>query len=162
MIAESCNELNLQLAISLGGRQDPDAFDDLPGNPVVVKHAPQLELVKMAEIVITHGGLNTALETLLEGKPMVVIPLAFDQPAVAARLAWLKVAEVLPVKGLSAKLLGVTLSNILNDASYREAAKEVQAAIHSVNGLESAVDVIEASMENTYKDETPMRVGEAQ
>jgi len=99
VISEACQQLDLQLVISLGGRRDPEMFDDLPGHPLVVRDAPQLELIKRAEMVITHGGLNTVLETLLEGKPMIAIPMVHDQPAVAARLAWLKVAEVLPVKG---------------------------------------------------------------
>src|SRR5665213_1221401 len=86
LISEACQQLDLQLVISLGGRGDPEMFDDLTGHPLIVRDAPQLELIKRAEIVITHGGLNTALETLLEGKPMIVIPMAYDQPAVAARL----------------------------------------------------------------------------
>jgi zeaxanthin glucosyltransferase len=146
LISEGCNDLNLQLVISLGGRRDPAMFDDLPGKPLVMRAAPQLELLKRAEIVITHGGLNTALETLMEGKPMIVIPMAFDQPAVAARLAWLRVAEVLPVKTLSAKQIRLTLAKVLNDPSYRSAAREVQARIRSSRGLERAADVIEESL----------------
>ncbi len=80
-IAEACNELNLQLVISLGGRGNPEMFEDLPGRPLVVKDAPQLELLKRADIVISHGGLNTVLETLMEGKPIIAIPIAYDQPA---------------------------------------------------------------------------------
>ena len=78
MIAEACAGFHLQLVISLGGRRDPEMFADLPGHPLVVRNAPQLELLKRAEIVITHGGLNTALEALMEGKPMLVIPKAFS------------------------------------------------------------------------------------
>ncbi len=155
LIAEACNELNLQLVISLGGRRDPEMFDDLPGHPLVVREAPQFELIKRAEIIITHGGLNTALETLLEGKPMIVIPMAHDQPAVAARLAWLKVAEVLPVKGLSAKQLRLALSKLLNNSSYRDAARELQAKIRPARGLEHAVEVIETALEKYASEYAP-------
>ena len=146
LIAEACRGLNLQLVISLGGRRDPEMFDNLPGCPLVVKEAPQLDLIKKADIVITHGGLNTVLETLMEGKPMIAIPMAHDQPAVAARLAWLKIAEVLPAKSLSAKQLRLTLVKLLNNASYREAARDVQVKIRSGPGLEYAVDVIEGAL----------------
>ncbi len=154
LISEACHELNLQLVISLGGRRNPEMFDNLPGHPTVVRDAPQLELVKRAQIVITHGGLNTVLETLLEGKPMVVIPIAYDQPAVAARLAWLKVAEVLQINKISAESVRLALSKILNNPSYRGAAKEVQAKIRSVDGLERAVEVIEISLEKYASDST--------
>jgi zeaxanthin glucosyltransferase len=147
LIAEACNELNLQLVISLGGRRDPETFGGLPGHPVIVRDAPQLELIKRAEIVITHGGLNTVLEALLEGKPMIAIPMAYDQPAVAARLAWLKVAEVLPVKNLSERQIRLALSKLVNNESYRDAARELQIWIRSARGLERAVEVIEEALE---------------
>ncbi len=72
-------------------------FSDLPGKPLVVGNAPQLELLKRAEIVISHAGPNTVLETLMQGKPLLALPMALDQPAVATRLSALGVAEVLPV-----------------------------------------------------------------
>ncbi len=147
LISEACHELDLQLVISLGGRLDPNMFDDLPGEPVVVRYAPQLELLKKADAVITHGGLNTVLETLMEGKPMVVIPMAHDQPAVAARLAWLGIAEVLPAKRLSAKKLNLALAKILGNASYRDAAMKAQVGIRCARGLERAVEVIEKALE---------------
>jgi zeaxanthin glucosyltransferase len=143
LIAEACHGLDLQLAISLGGRRDPEMFAGLPGDPLVVREAPQLELIKRAEVVITHGGLNTALEALMEGKPMIVIPKSFDQPAVAARLEWLGVAEALPVEGLSAEQIRVALAKVLSDPSYREAARAMQARILSACGLERAADIIE-------------------
>ena len=50
LIAEACDGFNLQLVISLGGRRDPEMFAGLPGHPLVVQDAPQLELIKRAEI----------------------------------------------------------------------------------------------------------------
>ena len=147
LISEACNKLNLQLVMSLGGRGDLEIYDDLPGNPVVVRDAPQLELIKMAAIVITHGGLNTVLETLLEGKPMIAIPFAYDQPAVAARLAWLKAAEVIPINELSAESVRFALSKVINNPLYRDTARELQAGIRSAPGLECAVEVIERALE---------------
>ncbi len=101
LIAQACQDLNVQLVISLGDRFDPDAFSGLPGQPVLTRYAPQLELLKIARLVITHGGSNTVLETLMAGKPMLAIPMTLDQPATAARLAQLHCAKVLPVMRLS-------------------------------------------------------------
>jgi len=119
LIAEACEGLGLQVVISLGGRRSPEMFENLPGDPLVVREAPQLELIKMAKIVINHAGINTVLETLMEGKPMIVIPITHDQPALAARLVWLKVAEVIPERKLTVKQLRLALVKILNDPSYR-------------------------------------------
>ena len=98
--------------------------------------------------MITHGGVNTVLETLLEGKPMIVIPTAHDQPALAARLAWLSVAEVLSAKRLSTKQIGLALQNLLSNPSYRDTARNLQARIRSARRIGThAVEVIEEALE---------------
>ncbi len=96
VIAEACAGLDLQLVISLGGGQDPALLGDLPGDPVVVGYAPQLELVQRSALTISHGGLNTALESLACGVPMVVLPVAYDQPGVGARVEWSGVGRSIP------------------------------------------------------------------
>jgi MGT family glycosyltransferase len=147
LVSEACEDLDLQLVISLGGRFRPEMFSDLPGNPLVTKYAPQLELLRLATIVITHAGPNTVFETLMEGKPIVAIPLAYDQPAVAARLSRLGIAEVLPVMRLSARKIHRAVIKVLNDPSYRDAAVKMQAKLHSLNGLQRAADVIEGALQ---------------
>jgi MGT family glycosyltransferase len=147
MIAEACQDLDLQLVISLGGRFDLETLPDLPGNPLVTRYAPQLELLKLAKLVITHGGPNTVFETLMEGRPMIAIPLAHDQPAVAARLARLRLAAVLPVMRLSAKRIRKAVLQLLRDPRYRDAAVRMQEKLKSLRGLERAVEVIESSLE---------------
>jgi zeaxanthin glucosyltransferase len=146
LVAEVCQEFDLQLVISLGNRFCPTMFADLPGDPVVVRYAPQLELLQLARIVITHGGSNTVFEALLEGKPMLVIPIAHDQPALAARLARLKIAEVIPVETISATRLRSRMTKLLSSASYHDAAKEVQGKIHGLRGLERSVNIIEEAL----------------
>jgi MGT family glycosyltransferase len=146
MIAEACRDLDVQLVISLGNRFDRETFADLPGNPVVTAFAPQIELLKIAALAITHGGPNTAFEALLEGKPMVAIPLAYDQPAIAERLKRLNVAEVLPVMRLTTDRIKRAVGKVLNDPRYREAAGRVQSTLRTTRGSKRAVDIIEAEL----------------
>ncbi|MFO5492781.1 MAG: glycosyltransferase, partial [Cuspidothrix sp.] len=82
-IAAACQELDAQLVISLGGSADPEVLQGIAGNPLVVRYAPQLQLLQKADLTITHAGLNTTLECLTNGVPMVAIPIANDQPGVA-------------------------------------------------------------------------------
>ncbi|QHN04979.1 hypothetical protein FTO74_17635 [Granulicella sp. WH15] len=145
-IAEACSDLDVQLVITLGGRRDPALFVDLPGDPLVVKDAPQLELLKRAEIVITHAGPNTVLETLMQGKPMLALPMVLDQPAVATRLARLNAAEVLSIPNRSSQQIRAALVRLQSDASYRDAAKKIQAQMQSIHGLKRASDIIEAAL----------------
>jgi zeaxanthin glucosyltransferase len=146
MIAEACEGLGLQVVMSLGGRRDPAMFVNLPGDPLIVREAPQLDLIKIAAIVINHAGINTVLEALMEGKPMIAIPIAHDQPALAARLSWLHVAEVIAERRLSAKALRAAILGVLNDSSYGDAARAIQGKIRADRGLERAVEVIESCL----------------
>ena len=145
-IAEACCGLDLQLVISLGGRRDPTMFTGLPGDPLVVENAPQLELLNIAEIVITHAGPNTVLEALMEGKPMLALPITLDQPAVAACLARLGVAEILSTKSRSSQQIRAALAKVQKDSRYSDAALKLQAQIRSLHGLDRAADIIEEAI----------------
>ena len=104
-IASACAGLDAQLVISLGGGLDPVRLGSLAGDPIVVRYAPQLEIVKRAAVVITHAGLNTVLESLAEGVPLVALPLGNDQPGVAARVAARGAGVVIPQQKLTADKL---------------------------------------------------------
>ena len=97
-IAAACASLPVQLVISLGAGLDQQRLGVLAGDPIVVKYAPQLELIKRSAIVITHAGINTALESLSEGVPLVCIPIGNDQPGVAARVAARGAGVVVPAR----------------------------------------------------------------
>jgi len=146
-IAEGCQGLGMQLVISLGNRFDPGSFADLPGSPLVTRFAPQLELLKIARIAITHSGPNTVFETLQAGKPMIVIPLAYDQPAIAARLKRLHAAIVLPIMRLSPQRIRAAIGTLLRETRYQEAARRLQAQMQSIRGSERAADIIESCLE---------------
>ncbi len=147
MIAEACARTDLQLVISLGGGQDPALLGDLPGDPVVVRYAPQLELIRRAALTISHGGLNTALESLVRGIPQVVLPVAYDQPGVGARIEWFGVGRSIPVHRLQVGTLRDAVREVIGDPAYRERAGTFRAAIEAADGLNRAADVIEAAFD---------------
>jgi MGT family glycosyltransferase len=151
LVARACQGLDLQLVISLGGRLAPELFADLPGSPLVVPFAPQLELLQRARIVITHGGSNTVFEALMEGKPMVAIPLAHDQPAIAARAARAGAARALPVMRLSAQRVRTAVAEVLADRAYHDAAVAMQRQIRAVCGTERAAAILEAALQRHAK-----------
>ena len=146
MIAEACRGLNAQLIISLGGRFSPEQFGALPGDPLVVHYAPQLDLLKLAAIVITHAGPNTVFETLMQGVPMIAIPIAHDQPAIAARLTRLELAQAVPPRYLSAEKIRAAVIRLLNDPHYRDSAQKMGARMRSLHGAAHAADIIEVAL----------------
>ncbi|MFM7360447.1 MAG: glycosyltransferase [Cyanobium sp.] len=145
-IAAACRDLDVQLVIALGGGCVPEDLPPLPGDPLVVGFAPQLELLRRAALTITHAGMITVLELLAEGVPMVAIPIANDQPGVGARLAWSGSGAVVPLKRLSAARLRAAIERVLQEDSYRAEALRLQAAIRRAGGVSRAADVVEPAV----------------
>jgi zeaxanthin glucosyltransferase len=147
-IAEACAGLDVQLVLSLGGGGKPEDLQDLAGKPIVVEFAPQLELLKRAALCITHAGLNTALECLSNGVPMVAIPITNDQPGVAARIKWTGTGEMLSVSKLTPAKLRTEIQRVLGDQRYRDNAKKLQQSIHSRDPISMAADLIESALKS--------------
>lgn len=145
-LAEACRDLDVQLVISLGGGGDPEDLPPLPGSPLVVGRAPQLALLQRAALTICPGGLNTVLESLAAGVPLVAIPIANDQPGVAARLAWSGAGAVVPLRRLNAPRLRAAIERVLTDGAVRTQAQRLQAAIQRAGGVGRAADLIERAL----------------
>ena len=144
-IATACVGLDAQLVISLGGAST-DSLPELPGNPVVVSYAPQLALLERAAVAITHAGMNTALECLTYGVPMVAIPVTNDQPGIAARIAWIGAGEIVPLSRLTGSELHKVLKLVLTQESYRQNALRLKQAIANSGGVSQAADIIERAI----------------
>ena len=146
-IAEACDGLGVQLVISLGGSADPGVLGPLPGSPTVVRAAPQLELLDRARLTITHAGMNTTLESLARGVPMVAIPITNDQPGVAARIAWTGTGLVVPPSRLTARTLRKAITRVLSEPSFTAQAARLREAIARSGGASKAADVVERLLE---------------
>ncbi|HEV2343131.1 MAG TPA: glycosyltransferase [Actinocrinis sp.] len=140
--AEACVGINAQLVISLGNRgaKIPTGF---AGNPIVVDYAPQLELLKRASLYIGPGGMNSLMHSLGSGVPMVLIPVTFDNPGVAARAKYHGVGEYLPVNKLTAARLRTKIETVLGNPAYRDNAARIQDAIRGVDAVGRAADIVE-------------------
>jgi zeaxanthin glucosyltransferase len=146
-VAEACAELRVQTVISLGGRFSPEVFADLPGDPIVVSYAPQLALLSRAALTIFHGGLNTALESVAHGVPMIAIPVTFDQPGVGARLVRTGAGRMIPIRDLNAGQLRAEIQEVLSNAKYKTNAELLQKQACEVSGVSQAADIIERVLE---------------
>jgi zeaxanthin glucosyltransferase len=86
--------------MSLGGAQVHEAYARFPGNPIVVGYAPQLQLLLRAAVFITHGGVNSVMEGLNQGVPLMVVPQYGDQFGMGARVAYHRAGVALHAKSL--------------------------------------------------------------
>jgi zeaxanthin glucosyltransferase len=91
--------------------------------------------------------LNTTLESLAQGVPMVAIPIAFDQPGISARIAHHGVGEFVDLENLSVDNLLELIRKVLTNRSYVERAHYFKEVIAKTRGLEIAAGVIDQAFE---------------
>jgi zeaxanthin glucosyltransferase len=96
---------------------------------------------------ITHAGLNTTLESLAQGLPMIAIPIAYDQFGVALRIAYHGVGEFLEIENLTVDSLEELIRKVLSAPNYREKAQYFKKVIAERNGLDIAAEAIERAFE---------------
>ena len=132
-----------QVVLSVGMNTAPETLALARPDTVVVQRAPQLELLKKTALCITHAGMNTTLEALVQGVPLVAIPITNDQPGVAARIVASGTGLFLPLAQLDAEALRRLVDQVLCTPSYRERALAMKAAITNVDGLGMAAELIE-------------------
>jgi zeaxanthin glucosyltransferase len=157
-ILEAAGKLSgTQIVVSVGNNLSLDDLGPIPSNAIVVPKAPQIELLRDAALCITHTGANTALEALAHGVPMVAIPIGFDQPGVAARIAYHGVGEFVEVQDLTVERLSALIRTVLNNPGYRGKAGYFQRVIAKTRGLDLAADVIERAF---HKNQSVGSAGE--
>ena len=137
---EACADLDVQLVIA--GRS-PESFGSLPENVIAAAYAPQLELLEKASLTLTHGGLNTVLDSLSCEVPMVLVPLTYEQPAIAVRVARIGVGEILPLSRVSPHGLRTEIKKVMAVDSYRLNARVLAASIRTAGGVVRAAEIIE-------------------
>src|SRR5262249_51716856 len=115
----------------------------LPRDVVAFDYAPYSELFPRAAAIVHQGGIGTTAQALRSGRPMLVVPFAFDQPDNAERARRLGVARVIASRRYGVESATRELARILGDATYASRAAEVGAEIAREDGVGRACDEIE-------------------
>jgi MGT family glycosyltransferase len=127
--------------VSMGPRADEL---DLPDSMWGGARVPQTSIIPLVDLVITHGGNNTTTEALHFGKPMVVLPLFWDQYDNAQRMDELGFGVRLDTYAFSDRELPDAIDRLLADAPLRGRLAAEGAAIRRRDGVARAADLIES------------------
>jgi MGT family glycosyltransferase len=106
---------------------------------------PQTKIVPLVDLVITHGGNNTTTEAFHFGKPMVVLPLFWDQYDNAQRVDETGFGVRLPTYAFGDDDIRGAIDRLLADADLRGRMARISAEIQARNGVAKAADAIEAT-----------------
>jgi MGT family glycosyltransferase len=126
--------------VSKGPRADEF---ELPDRMWGEARLPQTSIIPHCDLVITHGGNNTTTEAWHFGKPMVVLPLFWDQYDNAQRVAELGLGVRLDTYGFEDQELRDAVDRLLEDRPLRERLAAEGETIRSRDGKRKAADLIE-------------------
>ena len=129
-----------RVIVSKGPLSDQIALhDNMTGDGFL----PQPAILPMVDLVITHGGNNTVVESFHHGKPMIVLPLFWDQVDNAQRVDEAGFGRRLPTYAFRDEDLLGAIDGLLADRALRSRLAAVSARMRSASGTVRAADLIE-------------------
>jgi MGT family glycosyltransferase len=129
-----------RVIVSMGPQHDQLK---LAGNMAGAEFLPQTSVLPNVDLVITHGGNNTVTESLYFGKPMVVLPLFWDQYDNAQRLHETGFGRRLDTYQHSTEELCATIEALLNDRALAWRLSRLSATLQARPGTVRAAELIE-------------------
>lgn len=131
--------------ITVVAATEPDNFTkNIPDNFIVQKRVPQLELLSYMDAVICHAGHNTVVESLFNGVPLVVLPIAYDQSYVAGRVTECGAGIRLNFNRFTPDALREAVQSLLNKNEYRENARKIGDSFKEAGGVVKAIEILES------------------
>lgn len=129
-----------RVIVSKGPQHDQIALHD---NMVGAEFLPQTSVLPHVDLVITHGGNNTVTESLYFGKPMVLLPLFWDQYDNAQRMHETGLGVRLDTYGHAPEELRGAVDRLLGDAAVAARLEEIARGLQAAPGTVRAADLIE-------------------
>ncbi|HEX9867174.1 MAG TPA: nucleotide disphospho-sugar-binding domain-containing protein, partial [Candidatus Tectomicrobia bacterium] len=141
---ETARRLGCRAVLLVGADPQNQPPEPLPPGVLAVPYAPHGDLFPRALAIIHQGGIGTTGQALRAGRPMLVVPHAFDQPDNAVRVTNLGVARTLLPKHYTATRAVEQVRALLEDPHYAYRAAEVGGMVRGEDGVERACDALEA------------------
>jgi UDP:flavonoid glycosyltransferase YjiC (YdhE family) len=114
-----------------------------PGNVLLRRRVPQLDLLPRMAAVACHAGHNTVCESLYHGVPLVVAPIRDDQSVIAQQVTDAGAAIRLRFGRAQAAHIGAALDTVLTDHVYRNNAHRIGESFRAAGGAEAAAGHLE-------------------
>ncbi|MCA1225014.1 nucleotide disphospho-sugar-binding domain-containing protein [Saccharopolyspora sp. 6M] len=121
---------------------DPAELGVLPENVVARRYVPQSEVLAHSDVFVTHAGMNSAMEGLALGIPMVLVPRAYDQRGIARQIASLGAGEIVAATAAASEFREAA-DRVHGDERMRATLDELSASVRGAGGAGAAVDALQ-------------------
>lgn len=153
--ATAMRELGYRAVLLMGDSAQKISPQLLPKGTIAVEYAPHSQLFPRSRAIVHHGGVGTTGEALKAGRPMLIVADYFDRPDNGARVVRLGVGRQVSRDRYSATVLAQELKQLLLDPVYESQAASVSRKLQAEDGVETAVDAIEAILAKTREAPHP-------
>ena len=127
--------------ISVGEQLGSDILPDIPDNITIAQSVDQMAVLSIADVFLTHCGMNSVNEALYFGVPMLLFPQMPEQLGVAVHTSNMCVG--IHLKNDSAASIRTSVDTIATDEKYKNSAKALSDAFRRCSGAKGAADAIE-------------------
>jgi UDP:flavonoid glycosyltransferase YjiC (YdhE family) len=141
-IHDGLRDTEFTVLMTVGSGGDTDAFPHAP-NIHVTDYVPQSAVLPFADVVVQHSGYLTIAGSLRHGLPMVLLPVAVDQPYHAHRLTAAGVALRLEASTVTPDEIITAVRTTFTDPLYRGNAQRLQRELLDLPPVERGVDLLE-------------------
>jgi UDP:flavonoid glycosyltransferase YjiC (YdhE family) len=114
---------------------------------LVKSYLPQLEILKRADVFITHAGFNSVNEALYFGVPMLALPQINDQHMVAKRLVSMQLGMTESIKELSSEILSSKTETLIMEREIKDNCTRISQEMRNFAKLEQTVWNLEKYVE---------------
>ena len=139
---EAFDGQDVQVILSIGTKVSRESLGVVPKNFIVATQVPQLMVLQCAKAFVTHGGMNSTSESLLNGVPMVVVPQMGEQAIVGLQVERLGAGLCLTKEQATAGRLRESVQRLLADDRFCQQADVVRRSFLDAGGAVRAVDAI--------------------
>ena len=139
---------DFHLLLTVKGVADKSSLPAIPKNVDIYDWVPQTEILKRASIAVTHGGLGTVKECIFYGVPMIVVPIAHDQPSNGKRVEFHHLGKALNIHDLSESLLKECILSVAFDENIKRSVLDMQYVFRAQQESECGAQIIENILSN--------------
>ena len=123
-----------QVIISMG--TNPEHYEKLPDNIQIYETVDQMAVLSVADVFITHCGMNSASEGLYFQVPLVLFPQTQEQDAVAKRVE--ELGAGVRLRSISEEDVFRTLQQIIYESAYKNNAIKISESFRACGGTAEA------------------------
>lgn len=139
---DAFSQEDVDVIISVGKNFDVKKLKNISSNIHIYPSVPQLQVLQMADVFVTHGGMNSVSESIVYGVPMVVIPFVSDQPVNARCIEKLGVGKKMDYAQVNSTNIKEKVLSVMNDNYIKGNLEKVKQLIENAPGNKGAAEMI--------------------